>query len=64
MSKKAVFKPYNQNQAMLLSPSLEELIAENHPVKTVNRIINKIDLEALVAEYEGGVASSYEPRMM
>lgn len=64
MSKKAVFKPYNQNQGMLLPPSLEELIPWNHPVRTVNQIINKIDLDPLVAEYEGGGASSYEPRMM
>ena len=35
MSKEQVFKDYHQHQLMLLPPSLEELIPENHLVYVV-----------------------------
>ena len=46
MAKKSavVFKSYNPNQAMLLPPSLDELIAKDHPVRIVNDVIDKINL--------------------
>ena len=61
---RVVFKTYNQNQLMLIPPSLEELIKPNHPVRTLNSIIDRLDLENLVNEYDGGGASSYHPRML
>lgn len=48
----------------LLPPSLEELIATNHPVRVVNQVIDQIDLEPLLSSYRGGGASSYHPRML
>ncbi len=59
-----VFKSYHQNQAMLLPPSLAELIAPNHPVRVVNEVINKINLVPLLAAYAGGGCSSYHPLML
>jgi hypothetical protein len=32
---------------MLLPPSLDELIAPEHPVRVVNSIIDKIDIDPL-----------------
>jgi transposase len=61
---KAVFKAYHQHQAMLLPPSLEELIDASHPVRTVSEIVDKLDLSAIEAKYQGGGASSFHPRMM
>lgn len=61
---RVVFKDYNPNQIMLLPPSLEELIAPNHPVRVVNRIIDNIDVDALLRQYKGGGTSSYHPRML
>jgi len=61
---KPVFKHADQNQQMLLPPSLDELIDEKHPVRIVNKIIDQIDLTVLYAQYEGGGASSYDPRML
>lgn len=49
---------------MLLPPSLEELIPDNHPVLVVNEIIDGIDLEPLLKKYKGGGTSSFHPRMM
>lgn len=61
---KPVFKKYEQHQAFILPPSLEELISPNHPVRIVNQIINSIDLRLLGAQYKGGGASSYHPAML
>jgi len=62
--KKVVFKRYVQNQPMLLPPSYEELVAENHPVRVVNEVIERIDIVALERSYKGGGTSSYHPRML
>jgi transposase len=62
--KKVVFKRYVQNQPMLLPPSYEELVAENHPVRVVNEVIERIDIAALEGSYKGGGTSSYHPRML
>ncbi len=61
---KVVFKDYNPNQMMLLPPSLEEMIPENHPVRVVNQVIDTIDLDPLLSKYKGGGCSSYHPRLM
>jgi transposase len=49
---------------MLLPPSLEEMIPENHPVRVVNQVIDTIDIDPLLAKYQGGGCSSYHPRLM
>ena len=61
---KPKFKPYDQSQQYLLPPSLEDMIKENHPVRVVNNIIDKIDLGPLEAQYKGGGTSSYNPKML
>lgn len=62
--RKNTFKPYQQNQYMALPPSLDELIADNHPVRIVNHVIDEIDIDGLVKKYKGGGCSSYHPRML
>ena len=49
---------------MLLPPSIDELIEVNHPVRTVNSVIDSIDLSELLKAYKGGGTSSYHPRML
>lgn len=61
---KPVFKDYNNNQLMLLPPNLDDLIDANHPVRTVNRIVDEINMKPLLDEYKGGGTSSYNPRML
>ncbi|MBK9008890.1 MAG: transposase [Anaerolineae bacterium] len=58
------FKPYAMEQLSLLPPSLEELIPEKHLVRVVNRVVDELDIEPLLAKYKGGGTSSYHPRMM
>jgi len=61
---KVTFKPYSQEQAMLLPPSLGELIPEEHLVRVVNRVVDEINIQALVEKYKGGGTSAYHPGMM
>ncbi|MBL7703110.1 MAG: IS1182 family transposase [Ferruginibacter sp.] len=59
-----VFKAYHQRQAMLLPPSLDELISVNHPVRVVDEVLSKIDIAPLARQYKTGGASSYHPGML
>jgi transposase len=61
---KQVFKPYQQQQGMLLPPNLEELIPENHLVRVVNGTIDGLNLEPLLATYRGGGTSAYHPMLL
>jgi transposase len=61
---KVVFKTYQQTQAMLLPPSLDELITANHPVRIVNEVLNKIDISPLIRAYRPGGTSSYHPLIL
>jgi len=62
--RKATFKPYDPDQLSLLPPSLDELIAENHVVRVVRDVIDKINIDSILKKYKGGGASSFHPKMM
>ena len=59
-----IFKPYHQHQLMLLPPSLEEFIPENHLVRVINSVVEKLDISPILSTYKGGGTSSYHPRML
>ena len=61
---KAVFKEYDQQQIQLLPPSLEELIPQNHLVRVVNQVVERLDISSIINQYEGGGASAYHPKML
>jgi len=58
------FKAYNQQQVLLLPPSLEELIPVGHPVRIVNDVINRINISKLIDAYSLSGSSSYHPQML
>lgn len=62
--KHPVFKPYNQQQILALPPALEELIPKGHPVRIVNEVINKLDIEPLLKAYHIRGSSSYHPQLL
>jgi len=62
--RKATFKPYNPDQLSLLPPSLDELIADNHVVRVVRDVIDRINIDSILKKYKGGGASSFHPKMM
>ena len=57
MCAKIVYKSYNQNDNLLFPPSLGELIPENHPVRTVSAIIDRLDISDIESTYKGGGTS-------
>jgi transposase len=63
-TKSPVFKPYDQSIQYLIPPSWDDFISENHPVRVVNSVIEKINLDNLKAEYFGGGCPSYHPKML
>jgi transposase len=63
-TRRVKFKPYHQNQGMLLPPSFDELIPEHHPVRVVSQIIDQINLDPIIRKYKTGGCSSYHPRML
>jgi transposase len=58
------FKPYRQDQVLMLPPSLEELVPKGHPVRIVNDVINNISLEPLLKAYHIKGGSNYHPQML
>ena len=52
------------DQPQLLPPSLDELIPEQHLVRVINQLIDRMKLEAIESTYKGGGTSSYHPRML
>jgi len=42
------FKNYTQQQLSLIPPSWEKLIEENHPVRVINQVIDRLDLQPLI----------------
>lgn len=61
---KPKFIEYNQHQVILLPPSIEEMIPEKHMVRTVNNVIETMNIIALIDTYKGGGRSSYDPLML
>ena len=49
---------------MLLPPDIGDLIAADHPVRTVGAVLDKIDISPILKLYKPGGTSSYHPRML
>jgi transposase len=59
-----IFREYSQSQGLLLPPSLDEFVPENHEARIVNEVVDTMDLSPLLARYGGGGAPAYHPAMM
>jgi transposase len=59
-----LFKAYQQNQVYLFPPNLDDMIADNHPVRVVSDVIDRIDIDVIIKKYKGGGTTSYHPRML
>jgi transposase len=61
---KAIFKSTNQNQPSLFPFNFDALIDKNHPVRLIDKVIDKLDVTKIINSYKGGGTSSYHPRML
>ena len=61
---KIQYKDYNQNDFLLFPPCIGDFVPENHPVRTVNAILDNLDISEIESTYKGGGTTSYHPLML
>lgn len=61
---KLAIKSDNRKQNLLLPPSLDELVPENHLVRVVDTVIDRLDISDILSTYRGGGNSAFNPKMM
>jgi transposase len=65
VSDQITYKPYDQGQAYLIPPRVEELIPANLLVRLVSEVIAQMGIERLLRKYQaGGGTSRYHPSLM
>lgn len=60
------YRPYHPQQSLLLPPSVDEWLPEDHLARFVGDIVDELDLSSIYAEYERETRGypPYEPSMM
>ncbi len=60
------FKSYNPRQKLLLPPSLDEWLPENHLARLISEAVDQMDLSELIKAYRenGQGSAAYHPAMM
>ena len=61
---KLAIKSDNRKQNLLLPPSLDELVPDNHMVRVVDAVIDRLDISDILSTYRGGGNSAFNPKMM
>ena len=61
---KLAIKSDNRKQNLLLPPSLDELVPENHMVRVVDAVIARLDISDILSTCRGGGNSAFNPKMM
>lgn len=61
---KIIFKSVTANQVVLFPENIGDRIPENHPVRLVNQVIDKINIDSVLSGYKGGCTSSFHPRVI
>lgn len=59
-----MFKRYDQKQTFLLPLSVEDFVALDSPARTINEVVDGLDMTCFLEKYHSRGASSYDPRMM
>lgn len=62
----AIFQPYAPHQQLLLPPSLQDWLPEDHLVYFISDTVDQLDLSSIIKKYRrmGSGNSSYHPAMM
>jgi transposase len=58
------FKRYDQHQLSAFPLDLNNLISDNHIVRSISEIIDNLDLSAILSKYPKMGAACYHPRML
>ena len=59
-----MFRPYSQDQMLLLPPSLADFLDESHPAHIINDLVERLSLDILLARYSDMGQPAYHPRLM
>ena len=60
---KLAIKSDSRKQNLLLPPSLDELVPQNHMVRVIYAVIDRLDISSILSTYRGGGNSAFETRM-
>jgi transposase len=58
------FRPYNQKQDFFISVSKKAFLDTEHPTAVIDGMVEKLDLEAMYADYATEGNPPYHPKMM
>ena len=58
------FRPYEQNQIMLLPPNIEEMIPANHLVRGIDLVVEELNLSKLYSSYSEEGQPGYHPKLL
>lgn len=58
------FIPYNQNRQQLLPTDLNEIIPEDHLVRAVNDVVERLNIRSIEKKYRNGGRDAYHPRVL
>lgn len=61
---KVTFKTQSGNFPELFPVNIFDLIPQDHPVRLVDEVVNRLDISDITGLYLGGGCSAYHPRMM
>lgn len=61
---KIQFKQFPLNSPSLFPQDIFEKIAINHPVRLINEVVDRLDIDHIIKQYKGGGTTSFHPRMM
>ena len=60
----AKFKEYPQSQIMLMPPSLEEKVPDEHLARYINKIVDELDIREIEKGYSELGCRAYHPRLL
>ena len=60
----AEFKAYDQKQSLMFPPNVEDFLAEDHPARIVNDIVDALDLSRIESTYSRLGQHPYPPRAL
>jgi transposase len=58
------FKEYHQNQIMLMPPSLEEKVPQEHLARYISKVVDELDTDKIEESYSELGCHAYHPKML
>ena len=59
-----LFKKYDQKQQLLFPPSLDDFVPMDHVARTIDSIVERLDLSCIISRYSEEGQPAYHPRLM